>query len=155
MGALPRGTQSVADLHGLGIAATGEISVDLLALFAIIALPLVVILLLVLLRPTERIRAYRFGGLLWLVGTVSYRGPCCKSCQIQYSLLPVFRSPEGTAYYELYCLFCQKPFPGRAFTVQELLDIDKQVGARLKSPRESGLLATVIHEPVGRKPSKI
>lgn len=127
---------------------------DLLTLFAIIALPVVVVLLLILLRPTGRTRTYRFGGLLWLVGTESYWGPCCKSCQIQYSLLPVFRSPDGIAYYELYCLFCQTPFRGRPFTLQELLDIDKQVGARLKNPRESDLLATVIHEPIGRKPSK-
>jgi len=154
VGAFPRGTQSVADVHGVGIAAKGEMFVESLALFAIFALPLVVLLILVLLRPTERRRAYRFGGLLWLVGTGSYSGPCCKSCQVQYSLLPVFHSPEGPAYYELYCVFCRKPFPGRAFTVQELLDMDKQVGARLKSPRESGLLTAVIHEPVGRKPSK-
>lgn len=119
-----------------------------IVLFAIIALLLVVVLLLILGAPGRGTREYRFGGLLWLVSGRSYWGPTCESCCAQYGLRPVFRSPDGTAYYELHCPRCHKKFPGQAFTVQALLELDRQVAVRLKGRKRVVPLTT----PAEQKP---
>lgn len=125
-----------------------------LVLLAIVALPLLVILLLVFFAPARQLRKYRFGGLLWFVSSRSYWGPACEGCESQYGLRPVFRSPEGTAYYELFCPRCLKPFSGRAFTVQALLEVDKQVVARLKGRQRERPLASAAPLPAVHKPPR-
>lgn len=106
---------------------------------------------LIVLRPGEEsTKDYRFDGLLWLTAHRSYWGPCCEKCLIQYTLRPAFRSPGGIEYYELFCPICHETLPGRAFTIQALLEAEAQLAAFLKLHRAGIPLAVhqSTHEPL-------
>lgn len=91
---------------------------------------------LVVLRSVEKegIRPYRLDGLLWLADGKSYWGPCCEDCLVQFLLRPAFQSSQ-VQYYELVCPICHQPFSGSTFTLQALLNLERQLAARLKKKR--------------------
>jgi len=81
-----------------------------------------------------KLQKYRF-GLAWYADGRAYWGPCCEDCRKQFMLRPAFRSPEGVQFYELTCPGCSRVLAGQAFTLQALLDVDRQVANRLRLAR--------------------
>ena len=107
---------------------------DWIFLLSVITMFLVVVFLLLLYSPSRVVSEYRFEGLLWCVDRKSHWRPCCEECLSPYTFRPVDRSREGIQYYELICPVCGRSFLGRAFTLQDLMELEGKLTAALKRP---------------------
>lgn len=113
----------------------------------VLFLAVVFVCVLIVLRSIHWKRPHRLGGLLWFSDRRSYWGPCCEHCLIQYTLRPVFQSAPGNQFHELVCPLCGGVLEGRAFTLQALAEIERQLGVALKVPRAEVPLGANLSPP--------
>lgn len=76
--------------------------------------------------PPETVPAVLVEGTSWFLEKGELVGPGCDVCRIRLMARPVTSTPEGLARYELCCPACGKVPVRRAFSLQELLDLDRQ-----------------------------
>jgi len=92
---------------------------------------------------------FPFRGLLWFRQGKTFWGPCCKECAIQFYPRPLFQGPEERPYYELVCPLCQKPLAGMAFTLEVLLDLEKEITELLRLRRVGEPLTAALKASYG------
>lgn len=104
-------------------------------LILLLAVLVAIALLLFFRSPSRLVSKQLWAGLVWFYDANGYWGPCCESCQIQYTMRRVFRSPDGLEYYELVCPVCFDSRADRAFTLQALIRLDQEMATLLKRHR--------------------
>lgn len=116
----------------------------------VLLVAVVVVCILVVLRAVRR-NPYRFPyrGLLWFRRGRTFWGPCCQECEVQFYVRPIFEGLEGRLYYELVCPRCQEPLPGVAFTLEALLDLEKEIVESLRLRRVGEPLTAALKASYG------
>lgn len=64
-------------------------------------------------------------GTCWLFQHNELVGPCCESCRVQLMVRPLPPAAGDVALYELCCPQCRKIPVRRAFTLLELLELER------------------------------
>ena len=116
----------------------------------VLFISIVSVCVLIVVRSVRRNPSpFSYRGLLWFRQGKTFWGPCCKECAIQFYLRPVFQNPGARLYYELVCPLCQQPLAGLTFTLEALLDLEKEVTESLRLRRVGESLTAALKASYG------
>jgi len=76
-------------------------------------------------RSVSKNPAVLVDGTSWFLVDSQLIGPCCDACRVQAMVRSLPPDPEGVALYELCCPQCGRVPVRRAFTLKELLELER------------------------------
>ena len=76
-------------------------------------------------NPVRPEAAVMVDGTCWFAQDGRLLGPCCEACQVQAMVRPLPPAAGNVALYELCCPQCGKVPVRRAFTLLELLELER------------------------------